>query len=265
MDITSDFLHEANHVIHKVLMELRPKLLEMQGKVEHTLKDDNSVVTKMDVMVEERLRDVLAEFAPSIGFCGEETGVDLTQKTFWLVDPIDGTEAFVRGLPFCTNMVALIHDGQAVLGIIYNFVLDEYYLAVKGQGATCNGHAIHVSTRPLDRAFVVITSDMRPIGLPGDAPLLLKDYVLGQPKVHASGFEYISIARGALDGCIVVGRKGVWDHAAGTLLIMEAGGRVANIDSDTYDYKNMHYIAGNPAVFEGLRKFVASHQMPTVS
>lgn len=257
MQPTLDFFNQANRCIRKVLLDLRPELLQAQGAIEHHLKEDKTVVTAMDFKVEERLRDELAKFDGGIGFGGEETGVDYNQETFWLVDPIDGTEAFIRGLPFCTNMLALIHQNEPVMSVIYNFTLDEYYVAMKGHGATCNGHAIHVSNRPMERAFVSLYGDVSQHA-PGTGDRL-RAMVRAMPKVHASGCEYAWLARGANDGKISthLERKGnPWDHAPGTLLVQEAGGRVSNIGSDGYDYRNTHLIAANPVIFDQLKSFI---------
>ena len=256
MQPTSDFLNHAEKHIRLTLQELRPTLLEAHGAINHQLKDDESVVTEMDVLVESRLQQALREIDPSIGFCGEESGADLEQKTFWLVDPIDGTEWFIRGLPFSTNMITLIDNNQPVMGIIYNYFLDEYFLAIKGQGATRNGHRIHVSDRTLDRSYVSFGGRVgkQYYGV-NDR---LRDLVRGMPKFHASGFDYTSIARGALDGAIIWFSSGhVWDFAPGTLLVQEAGGRVENLDSDSYDYRNTKFIASNPVIFDELNQFVA--------
>lgn len=252
MSIDSAFLHAANKRIHATLMELRPKLLAVQGTIEHELKDDKSVVTEMDILVEDRLRAALHDLDPSIGFSGEESGVDYAKQTFWLVDPIDGTELFLRDLPFATNMIALIHKGEVVMGIIYNFSLDEYYLAIRGEGATCNGHPIHVSDRPLERSFIFLASIRElPTFSHGMRPR-----VAGQPKFHASGGELTAIARGAADGTITIGSKGAWDFAAGLLLIMEAGGRVENLYSDTYNYQDLKFVAANPVIFDELKSAI---------
>lgn len=259
MTPTKDFFDHADKHIRKVLLELRPTLLKGFGTIEHHLKDDKSVVTEMDVMVEERLKAAMDELDPSISFGGEETGLDPSLSTFWLVDPIDGTEAFTRGLPFSTNMICLIADHQPVMSVIYNFFTDEYFLAIKGRGATRNGHAIHVSDRPINRAYIVATGDWHQVGVPNFVPGL-RPKVAGLPKLHASGCENTYIAQGAFDGTIVATGKGAWDHAPGMLLIQEAGGRVENWNSSTYDYRDMQIVAGNPTLFDDLKKLIPLHQ-----
>jgi myo-inositol-1(or 4)-monophosphatase len=257
MTPTLDFLNASDKRIRVLLQELRPALLKAQGAIEHRLKDDKSVVTEMDVMVEKRLRDALAEVDSSIGFGGEETGVDFGQKTFWLVDPIDGTEAFVRGLPFWTSMITLIDDGAPVMSVIYNFTLDEYYLAIKGHGATRNGHPIQVSSRPMKRSFIVSGSGFGRAGLIGTNDRL-RDKVAGLAQANASGFELSGVAAGAYEGRIMWNTSGKeWDFTPGCFLIQEAGGRVENIDTPgEWNYRNLKTLAASPVVFDELMEFV---------
>lgn len=253
-----DFFNQVDNRLRVALRTLRPLLLEAHGIAKHHLKPDKTVVTEMDLMVERRLRTILASIDPNIPFGGEETGVDWSHKTFWLVDPIDGTEAFIRGLPFWTSMVTLIDNRQPLLSVIYNYFLDEYYLAIKGQGATCNGHPIKVSDRPMDRAFVVFGGRVSRSGLVGLNDQL-RDLVKGMPKMNASGYEFSAVARGALDGIIVSHRNGhPWDFAPGTLLVQEAGGRVENFTAPGYDYLNTEFIAANPVIFDELMAFMKS-------
>lgn len=256
MKPTQDFLDTAEKRIRLTLQELRPQLLKTQGVIEHRLKDDKTAVTEMDLAVENRLQAALKEVDPAIGFCGEETGVDYDQQTFWLVDPIDGTEPFIRGLPFATNVIALIDNQRPVMSVIYNFFLDEYFLAIRGQGATMNGHPVRVSNRPFDRAYVVPANGFTQVGL-NDMHVRLLAKVQGLPQTHASGFQFSSLARGAIEANIFWGSGGnAWDRAAGALLVQEAGGRVENIGTPGYDYRNTDVLAANPVVFDELMQLI---------
>lgn len=260
MTPTNDYLLRAEKHVRRLLDELRPRLLEAQGSIEHKLKDDKTVVTAMDMLVEERLRDCLAELDPGVGFGGEETGVNFDQKTFWLVDPIDGTDPFVRGLPFATTMLALIDNGEVIMSMIDNFALGEFYVAIKGQGASCNGHPIHVSDRSVDRAWVSLSARLDKQGVDGLYDALSRE-VKTMRRYGGAGFEYTQVARGALDGRVMFNGYGFeWDCAPGTLLVQEAGGRVANLDSDAYNYRDFNHIAANPVIFDDLMKFMVDWQ-----
>lgn len=254
---TPEFLAAANARIREVLYDLRPQLLEASGKIEHELKPDHTIVTKWDLLTERRIHAALTELDPAIGLAGEETGADLDLPTFWLVDPIDGTEHFMRGLPFFTNMIALIHRGEPVMGVIYNPTLDEYFHATKGGGATLNGHPIHTSSRTLDRGFVSFSSpikDERLIGFAGHLRNQLGNII----SFAAAGYTFSSIARGAIEGIVTYATKAKpWDMAPGALLVAEAGGRIANIGSDAYDFRNTYLIASNQTTYQPLQRFVA--------
>lgn len=237
-----DWLQAAESQIRRTLETLRPKLLETRGRIAHDEKEDQSAVTKMDLLVEHELQKSLVAFDKGVGFSGEETGADYGQQTFWLVDPIDGTESFMRNMPFATNMVALVSNGVPILSVIYNFGLGEYYLAIKGRGATRNGHPITVSQRPFKRSFLILNQEAASI--PGYRAI----------KVCASGFEYSLIASGAVEGRVsYLGRAKPWDHAAGVLLVQEAGGRVANIGKDHYDIRDTNVVAGSALIFDELK------------
>jgi fructose-1,6-bisphosphatase/inositol monophosphatase family enzyme len=256
MNPTLDFLQEANKIIRLTLDRVRPKLLEAQGNIGHTVKNDASVVTEMDTFVEDELKSALLGLDKGIGFGGEEGGVDYDQRSFWLVDPIDGTEPFIRGIPIATNMIALIDNNEPVLGIIYNFFLGDYYLAIKGHGATCNGHTIHVSDRPADRAWVTFSTKNEIRGNYGFADKLDRQ-VERVRRYGAGGFEYTLIANGGIEGRIMYNGHGhEWDFAPTTLLVQEAGGCVANIGSSTYNYRELNHVAANPKIFDQLMNFV---------
>jgi myo-inositol-1(or 4)-monophosphatase len=253
-----DFLNQAEKHIRLTLDKLRPQLLEAQGNIEHRLKDDKSVVTALDTLVEDRLRADLATFDQGIGFSGEEGGTDYNQTTFWLVDPIDGTEPFIRGLPFATNMITLIHEGEPIMSIINNFALGDYYLAIKGQGAMCNGHAIHVSERALDRAWIMMGAIP---GAPGVAGLetLLDSKTKALRRYGGAGYEYSMIASGAVEARVTYhGHGEPWDFAPGALLVQEAGGRAANIGATTYDYRKLDHIISNAVVFDELMQLMVT-------
>lgn len=249
--VTPALLRRVHTQLHQALQAMRPVLLEAFGRARHSVKHDKSVVTQLDIAVEQQLREFCAQMTPGFGFSGEESGVDLTPETFWLVDPIDGTEPFIRGLPFSTTMIALIHQNEPVLGIIYNFFTDEFYSAIKGQGATKNGHAIQVSDRPLERSFVSLNTG---VAMPDTFAHEVRRQVAGVPKYNAFGAEAVALASGSIEGTIVIGFKGPWDYAAASVIMREAGARVENFYSDGYDYCNMRFVAAAPSIFPALKQ-----------
>ncbi len=229
------FFDGALTVIRGVLQSVRPRLLQSYGNVRSHYKSDNSEVTELDIYVEEELRNALLAFDGGIGFYGEETGIHGNANTYWLTDPIDGTIMFIRGLPTCTNMIALIDDGRPVLSVIYNFVLDEWYQAIAGRGAFLNGERIQVNaTQELWGAVFAVEVDVRRNNN-RDFYATLWDCGVVNLNLVCAGYEFAHVAAGRIAGRIT---KDAWaapyDLAPGVLLVEEAGGYVATPDRQPY-------------------------------
>lgn len=226
------------------------------GKVEaisYKTASQGSVVTELDRKTEQFLADRLKSFYPDIAFFGEEFGGDNKAERFWLVDPIDGTGNFIRGIPFATTMIALVQNGQVIFSIIYNFITKEMYSAEKGGGAKLNGQPIHVSNRSGNRATIGMETNR------SKKENLDKLLLIGEKypiiRTYNSGFEHCLVASGKIEARICLDpHGGDWDYAPGSLLISEAGGIVKNIGSNSYDYRNHDFIAANPIVYEELIK-----------
>jgi myo-inositol-1(or 4)-monophosphatase len=134
-----------------IVRRTRDMLLPGYGRIGELARkagNAHSVVTELDHAVEAFLSAELQELDPDIGFVGEECGGDANAERFWLCDPIDGTVHYLRGMPYCTVMLALIEGHQVQLAAIYDFVHDIIYHAERGQGAFANGERIRVSDRP---------------------------------------------------------------------------------------------------------------------
>lgn len=102
-------------------------------------KSDRDFVTNVDLTIEREIRAYLAQTTPEIGFLGEEEGHTGTGDTLWTLDPIDGTTNYVHGLPLYAISLALVHQGQALVGAIDAPALGLRYTAATGRGAYCNG------------------------------------------------------------------------------------------------------------------------------
>src|SRR3989344_4151975 len=152
-----------SNTILPIVRRVRKILLPYYGKVESRDKQSGAtedLVTELDTQIEHFLKNEFVKIYPDIPFVGEEYGGNRDSERFWLVDPIDGTSYFVRGLPFCTTMVALIEKVEVVFSVIYDFVNDIMYSAEKGAGAFANGKPIHVSDRSLRQSRVAWWGDL---------------------------------------------------------------------------------------------------------
>ena len=241
-------------IVEPLLREAGVELMKHYGNIEaasHKSADAHDVVTDLDVWTEKFLSEGLKKAFPEIGFVGEETGGDRAAKRFWLCDPIDGPGQFIRGMPFCSTMLALIEEDEVTFSAIYDFVREDLYLAIKGGGATCNGKTIHVKDYTLSQSYISYETRL-------DKDENVKKFVALRGRcalfaVLTAGFEYMMIASGKLEGRICFEPYGKdYDFAPGSLLVAEAGGIVRNIGKTTYDYRNLNFIAANPATYRDL-------------
>jgi fructose-1,6-bisphosphatase/inositol monophosphatase family enzyme len=244
--MTDQQVIEAQQLVVDVFKGFRQELLSVFGNIEHTSKADHSPVTVYDVKVEEALKKALLDAFPDTGFEGEETGVSGNRDTYWLVDPIDGTSSFIRGLPFCTNMAALVQDEVVIAAVIYDFVNDVTYTAQKGKGAFKDGTQIHLNTtRTAGNLFIYsfthahfgrIKEALHELGMRTMLP------------VGAAGHEYVMLAEGKIDGIVnLVDFKGLHDNAPGVLLVEEAGAIMLPYDDKKGVYRSQ-FIVGSPLV-----------------
>lgn len=236
-----------------VLKTERPELMKHYGRVEHELKDDKSVVTHLDKELEIKLKASLAEYDSKIGFWGEEFGREGNTDNYWLIDPIDGTEKFIRGMASSRSLVTFVSDNHAQYALFYAFVLDNLYTAIRGHGTTKNGQQIKMSNRPLNRAWIEFNANL--LDETG-----YKMYRALRPKVAAlpRTYDFSNQLDGSLDGYVVYKTVGgIWDYAPRTLLISEAGGKVANFGSDNYDIHDLNFIATNPVIFDQVQKILS--------
>jgi histidinol-phosphatase len=200
-------------------------------------KPDRSPVTDVDTLCEKIIRDMLTKRFPGDGFLGEETGEEKgSTGRKWIVDPLDGTRPFIRGLPTFSVLIALEDGGELVAGCIHLPAMGELYVAQKGKGASCNNRGIRVSsTRTLAHAigsgfgFVekAATAEGKALG----SLMQQWDYAYG----FMDAFTYGCIAAGKLDASINLLDK-PWDCAAAACIVSEAGGRYSDINGNRSVY-----------------------------
>lgn len=221
------------------------KILENKGKYAC------DIVTELDRAVEVYLKEELNKIYPDIEFVGEEFGGNRNAKRFWLVDPIDGTGLYLRGLVGCTTMIALVEDGQVIFSAIYDFVNDVMYHAEKDKGTYRDNERIHVSDRQSGDSYMAWETHW---DKPENMEILLSLHKYSSfMKFLASGYEFILIAEGKLEGKVVFDPYGKdYDFAPGTLIVSEAGGVVTNLGLSTYDYKNYSFLAVNVPMYKKL-------------
>lgn len=200
------------------------------GKAHAEIKPDRSPVTAADRAVEERLLAFTSERYPGMPFLGEETGLHAgSSELSWLVDPIDGTRAFVRGMPSWSVLVALLEKGEPVVAIGYFPAEDDLYVAVKGGGTRRNGARLRVS-HVAALADATVTHGAL-IQFPGEVGLkvlgALRDGTHTQ-RGYADLDGHRNVLLGRADAMIDPGVQ-PWDAAVPMLLVREAGGMATGL------------------------------------
>lgn len=198
-------------------------------------KDDDSPVTKADILVNELVISELEKNFPEDGIIGEEKSTaDYGLGRKWLCDPIDGTVGFVWGTPTAMFSLALVVDGKPVMGVVYDTFLKRMYEGVVGSGSFCNDTKLQVSDKDLKKGHVAVTSDVTKIrNLSYVAGLLDEGAYL--PVFSGAVYKSSLVAKGKFEGYIEAG-VGAHDMAAVQVIVEEAGGTVTGQDGNELDY-----------------------------
>ncbi len=224
------------------------------------VKSPGDYVTEVDRAAERAAVRVLQDGAPDIAILAEEGGGAIAER-MWVVDPIDGTTNFVRGFPVVGVSVALVEDGRPVVGAVSAPLLGASWSAAQGEGATDQaGRRLSVSAHP--GAGVVATGFpfRHKERLPRYLPVL--ERALGRfedlRRAGAASLDLAYVGAGVFDGFFELG-LGLWDIAAGSLLVREAGGVVTDWTGDPEAvFATGNILAGTPAWHEAMLEIVAS-------
>ena len=199
--------------------------------LEVRIKEDKSPVTEADVRCEVAIRQILESRFPSYGFYGEETGVrDQRAENLWLVDPIDGTKAFVREYPFFSTQIALMRAGEIVLGVSQAPVYGELAYAERGGGAYLNGRKISVSRTAAIDAAALSAGNLKSLASGRLWPRYGR-LVAAVNRIRGYGdfLHYHLLAAGKIDA-VVESDVNILDIAACSAIVAEAGGRFTDLD-----------------------------------
>ena len=228
-------------------------------------KSDRTPVTVADVLINEYLIEKVKETYPSFGVDGEEVKYNLGKEYMWVCDPIDGTSQFTRKVPVSMFSLALVRDGEVILGVTYDPFLDEMYTAIKGEGAYCNGKKIHVNKKKMGELECSIDYCMWDQAK-YDTLEIVKE-IRGDVKtcqvgstVHAS----MLVARGLISAEIFPGvNHGHCDIAASKLIVEEAGGKVTDFHGkeQRYDQDIDGAILSNGCVHDSLIDIIEELEM----
>ena len=218
-------------------------------------KSDASPVTRADREAEESAVAVLRAALPECGVLGEEYGEQGSQDRRWIVDPIDGTRSFIRGIPYFATLIALEEEGEITTGVIYAPALDDMLYAQKGQGAFDRSGRLRVSSVGTLRRSMLVFGGVSGLRRGGYWPAYerLVD-ASGRQRAYGDYFGYTFIARGQAEAMIDIDLK-PWDLAAVKIIVEEAGGRFTDFAGQPTAFGGSA-IASNGLVHEEIRELI---------
>jgi myo-inositol-1(or 4)-monophosphatase len=191
---------------------------------------------------------------------GSEEGRNAASERVWIVDPLDGTVNFLHGYPvFCVS-IALLAGGRPVAGAVYDPLRDEMFAAEAGQGATLNGAPISVSTTELLIRSMLCTGFAYDVAWRQENMAYFERFLDQTQAVRRDGaaaLDVVYVAAGRFDGYWERGVS-VWDVAAASLILSEAGGRLSGYDGGTYDPFSREIVASNGVLHDAMLDVIAS-------
>jgi myo-inositol-1(or 4)-monophosphatase len=225
-------------------------LWEQSGAAHHIRhKGPADLVTEMDQQAEDLIATLLREAFPSYGLLGEEGGgQSISNSPRWLVDPLDGTTNYARGYPCFAVSIALEREDGIVLGVVYNPILDELFVAEQGGGASLNGASIHVSgTGDLGESLLASGFPYNAWTSPADNGQEWHRFIKRVLSLRSDGsaaLDLCHVAMGRIDGFWEL-ELGPWDMAAGALIVQESGGMVSQVNGDPFTPYGRGLLASN--------------------
>jgi len=246
-------------------------LQRWQGQLGTRYKGRRDLVTDADFAAEEAVIRLIRERFPDHAILAEETGVTNSPSApsayQWIVDPIDGTTNYSRGLPMFASSVAVAYHGRPVAGAVHDPVCGWTFHAMRGGGAYCNDEPITCSTRQ-DLIELVVEFDWgREDSVRARMAQVVHELEPDLGGWRTLGSATLSLCYVAYGSCdaYVHGALGAWDLAAGGLIIEEAGGRVTSLDGSPAWWEHSTCLASNGLVHDQLLARIAwpSRHIPT--
>ena len=236
-----------------------------------SIKNDSELVTQADARCQQIIVDRIKETYPDHGFLAEETSEGKifkqpprgTELLWWVIDPIDGTNNFAHRMLLFTISVAVMYQGEPIVGVVFEPATDSMFTAVKGGEAQLNGRRINASQESMDKFSSVGLDSHFDKGVPGWASEIIRQTRFRNLGTTALQLAYV--AKGSLIATIVNCPK-LWDIAAGLLIAETAGaivtdwqgGKVFPIDLEKYQGKELPVVAANKKVHPQILQLLKS-------
>lgn len=218
-----------------------------------TVKADRSPVTEADLEAERVIRELLEARFPDYGFHGEETGARAMDAEYaWVVDPIDGTKAFVREYPMFSTQIALLRRGQPVLGVSSAPAYGELAWAERGQGAWLGGAPLAVSDVAEPEAAALSAGNLRALASsPAWARYGSLVARVGRIRGYGDFLHYHLLAAGKIDA-VIESDVSIFDIAALAVIVEEAGGRFTDLSGRPIGLQTTSVLASNGLLHQPL-------------
>lgn len=215
-----------------------------------------NLVTEMDRKSERLVTEILRNAFPDYGILGEEGSKSSDPYTCrWIIDPLDGTTNYTYSYPLFGVSIALEKQGEVILGVVYNPILDELFTAEKGGGARLNGEPIHVTdTADLGKSLLASGFPYHAWSSPVDNCAEWRRFIKSTISVRCDGAASIDLchtACGRLDGYWELDLE-PWDIAAGALIVQEAGGVITQTNGEPFSHLRRSVLASNGVLHKAM-------------
>lgn len=216
----------------------------------------NNLVTEADHASERAIMAVIQQDYPDHYILTEESGAIIQDSTYkWIIDPIDGTVNFANGIPLCCVSIGLEQDGKMIMGAVYNPLMNEFFFAQKGFGATLNNKQIQVSQKTAVIKSCLVTGFPYTYLDEPNGPIQVFEKLIrnGVPvrRLGSAAIDLCWVAAGRFDG-FYEHKLQAWDSAAGFLMVEEAGGKVTDFKGEHYSPYQPHLLATNGKIHDEL-------------
>jgi myo-inositol-1(or 4)-monophosphatase len=244
---------KAGSIINRASLDLDLVKVAAKGR--------SDFVTEVDRAAEQTIVDILLKAYPDHAILAEESGSSGDSEYTWIIDPLDGTTNFIHGFPQYAVSIALRHREHVTQAVVYDPTRNELFTATRGRGAFLNERRIRVSRRTKLAECLIGT------GFPFRSFEHLDEYVrmfrsvtehtAGIRRPGAAALDLAYVAAGRLDGFWEIGLS-PWDMAAGSLLILEAGGLVSDFRGEPAYLEEGRIVCGAPKIFPQLLNLVGN-------
>ncbi len=256
--------HAAVQAVAREGGHLARRYFAARSELKTSLKGVQDLVSEADRKVEALLIERLQHLFPEDGFLGEESGARGSHERLWVIDPIDGTNNFLRGIPYWSVSIAYVKDEEAELGVIYDPMAEELYAARRGAGVTRNGETIRASDSD-DLAKSVLGfaySRSHPAENYSQAVRQLLSSSGEYRRMGSAALMMAHVADGRLDG-FYSSQLNSWDVLAGVVLAREAGAWVSEFLTGDSLWRGNALLACSPGLRGALLAILRDNGLPT--